>query len=207
MRSFWSFSLIGVLTLVFGGLALMLVGSPPASADPTGSIAGEVSARPAKNRADVVVHVVKAAGSFRPPAQQPAINQKAMKFAPHVLAILRGTTVRFLNNDNVRHNVFSPDGGHYDLGTWGQGETRTRVFAQSGVYRQLCNIHPEMSAFIVVLDNPYFAVTNGEGRFRIDGVPPGSYTLRAWSERLREATQPVTVTAGGTTNIQMELAR
>ncbi|MBI2896176.1 MAG: carboxypeptidase regulatory-like domain-containing protein [Deltaproteobacteria bacterium] len=200
-------SLIGVVTLASCGLTLALVGSPPASADPTGSIAGEVSARPAKNRADVVVHVVKAAGSFRPPMQPASINQKVMRFAPHVLAVLRGSTVRFLNSDNVRHNVFSPDGGRYDLGTWGQGEARTRVFAQSGVYRQLCNIHPEMSAFIVVLDNPYFAVTKSDGRFRIDGVPPGSYTLRAWSERLRVVTRPITVTAGGTTSIQMELGR
>jgi plastocyanin len=199
--------MIAALGLLVGGAIFVLVPLRQAEADATGTIAGQVTASPAKMRAGVVVHIVKAAGSFRPPARPVTIDQRGMKFVPHVLAVVRGTTVKFQNSDNVRHNVFSPDGSRYDLGTWPQGESRTHAFSEAGVYRQLCNVHPEMSGFIVVLQNPYFAVTGADGQYSIAGVPPGSYTIRAWSERLRAVTQPVTVTAGATTNLQMELAR
>ena len=173
----------------------------------TGTIVGEVQAKPSKYRTGAVVHLVKVAGSFRPPAQPAEYDQRGMQFVPRVLAVLRGTPVRFLNNDSVRHNIFSPDHEAYNLGTWAQGESQTRVFGKSGVYRQLCNVHPEMEGFIVVLDNPFFAVTDANGRFRIEGVPPGAYTVRAWSEKLPEATQPVTVTPGATAQVRIELKK
>jgi hypothetical protein len=130
-----------------------------------------------------------------------------MRFIPHVLAIQTGTTVRFQNSDAVRHNVFTPDGDKYNLGTWGQGESKTYTFKTAGVFRQLCNVHPEMAAVVVVLDNPYFAVSGDDGKFKIEKVPPGTYTVRAWSEKLPEATKQVTVTAGGTANLHFDLGR
>jgi hypothetical protein len=130
-----------------------------------------------------------------------------MKFIPHVLAVQKGTTVVFRNSDAVRHNVFTPDGEKYNLGTWGQGESKTHAFNQAGVYHQLCNVHPEMGAAIVVLDNPYFAVTGDDGKFEIKGVPPGAYSIKTWAEKLPEKTQSVTVTAGGSANVHFDMGR
>jgi plastocyanin len=172
-----------------------------------GTIAGEVSARTPKARVGVVVHLDKVPGTFRPPAKPVQIDQKGMTFIPHVVAVQKGGTVAFLNHDAVRHNVFTPDGDKYNLGTWGQGETKTHTFNTVGVFHQLCNVHPEMSAFIVVLDNPYFAVTGADGKFEIENVPPGSYTLVTWSEKGGETRQPVTVTAGAPTNVRLALGK
>ena len=80
-------------------------------------------------------------------------------------------------------------------------------FKKNGRYQLLCAVHPEMEAFVLVVDNPYFAVTEADGKFRIDGVPPGTYTLRAWSEKLPETTQTVTVTSGATTTVQFDLKK
>lgn len=189
--------------------ALAVVGFPAVArgGDAPGSITGEVAAKPAKLRGGVVVHVQKAAGPFRPPAQPVVMDQKGMKFVPRVLPVLRGTTVSFLNSDPVRHNVFTPDGDKYNLGTWPTGESKPVVFAKAGVFRQLCNVHPEMEGFVVVLDNPYFAVTDEAGKFRIEGVPPGTYALTTWSEKLAPGTAQVVVTAGQAATAKLELAK
>ncbi len=193
---------------IFAAALLTLVPSGAARADgATGSISGEVVARPAKKSAGVVVWLDKVPGSFRPPARPVNIDQKGMAFVPHVLAVQKGATVVFKNSDAVRHNVFTPDGDKYNLGTWGQGESKSHVFNTTGVFHQLCNVHPEMGAVIVVLDNPYFAVTDADGKFTIAGVPPGTYTVKTWSEKLPESTHTVTVTAGGTAALHIELGR
>lgn len=176
-------------------------------AEDFGSISGEVTSKPAKLRSGVVVHLEKVSGPFRPPAQPVVMDQRGMKFIPRMLPILRGTTVNFLNSDSVRHNVFTPDGDKYNLGTWPTGESKPMVFAKSGVYRQLCNVHPEMEAFIVVLDNPYFAVTDEAGKFHLEGVPPGSYTLTTYSDKLAPGSVQVTVTAGQATAAKLGLAK
>ncbi len=130
-----------------------------------------------------------------------------MTFIPHVVAVQKGTTVVFHNSDSVRHNVFTPDGDKYNLGTWGQNETKAHTFNAPGVFHQLCNIHPEMGAVVMVLENPYFAVTGPDGKFKIENVPPGSYTLKAWSEKLPEATKQVTVAAGAPSDVRVELGK
>jgi plastocyanin len=176
-----------------------------ARADESGKIVGDVVARPAKWRAGVVAHLEKVPGSFRPPAHPVTIDQKGMKFIPHVVALLKGGSVVFKNSDAVRHNVFTPDDDKYNLGTWGQGETKSHTFNEVGVVRQLCNVHPEMLAYVVVLDNPYFAVSGDDGKFEIANVPPGTYTLKTWSEKLPETSRTVTVTAGAATTVHIEL--
>ncbi len=159
-----------------------------------------------KGNADLVVYIATAPGTFAAPATHPAMDQKGMAFTPHVLTILLGTTVDFLNSDGVNHNVFSPDHEGYNLGTWPKGVTRSYTFQQLGAYTQLCSIHPEMKAFIVVLQNPYDATTNASGYFEIENVPLGHYELKVWGEHLTPEemakTFPVDLVAGGSsTNI------
>jgi plastocyanin len=191
--------------LLAAALSTLLCGH--AQGAENGTIAGQVSTPSPKMKPGVVVSLEKVAGSFRPPAQPAEMDQKGMQFSPHVLAIMRGTTVRFLNSDSVSHNVFTPDNEKYNLGSWGKGDSKTYTFTKTGVYRQLCNIHPEMSAVIVVLDNPFFSVTGEDGKFKIENVPPGQYVLHAWSEKLPQATTNVTIAAGETASAKIELKR
>jgi plastocyanin len=193
-----------VLAVLASSLSLRLTS---AAADAGGSISGQVTTTVPKLRAGVVVYLDKVSGSFRPPARPVILDQKGMKFVPHVLAVLKGQTVLFANHDPVSHNIFSPDNEKYNLGTWGQGESKPHTFSSTGIYRQLCNVHPEMGAVIVVLDNPYFAVTGDDGLFKIADVPPGSYTLKTWSEKLPPYSKPITVSAGADSNVHIALGR
>jgi plastocyanin len=162
-----------------------------------GKIEGTVKATGLASNADAIVYVVQGTGTFTPPAKAADMDQRNMQFVPHVLPIVAGTTVRFLNSDPTSHNVFSPDREKYDLGTWPQGQSKTRTFAACPkapcVYVQLCRIHPEMEAYVVVLQNPFFAVTGADGKFSIADVPPGSYSLAVWHAKGKAQPKPVTV--------------
>jgi plastocyanin len=166
-----------------------------ASALPAGTISGTVT--PAA--ADSVVYVNAIPGkTFPAPAKPFSLNQKSLLFQPHVLAIPVGSTVAFLNSDTMRHNVFWPSVGgdksqSHNLGTWPKGDTRPFKFAVAGVVPLLCNVHPEMSGFIVVTPTPYFALTDATGNFTIAGVPDGTYTVSAWHEGLKIQAKPATV--------------
>jgi plastocyanin len=182
--------------MFFGVLVTMLVANGPPSAA-GGRIEGTVKATGLASNADAVVYVVQGAGPFTPPAQPADMDQRNMQFVPHLLPIVAGTTVRFLNSDPTSHNVFSPDREKYDLGTWPQGQAKTHTFAACPkapcVYVQLCRIHPEMEAYVVVLQNPFFAVTGTDGKFSMDNVPPGSYSLAVWHAKGKAQPKPVTV--------------
>ena len=139
------------------------------------------------------------------------MDQKNLKFVPHVIVVLQGTTVDFLNSDTVGHNVFWPSVsgnkklGH-NLGTWPQGVKKSFQFSDLGAVPLLCNVHPEMSGYVVVVPTPYFAVTDKEGQYAIKGVPPGSYTLKTWSEEGKPITQTVEVT-GATAAVDLTVHR
>lgn len=122
---------------------------------------------------------------FKAPEKAVLMDQKNKEFNPRVLPILVGTTVDFINNDDFEHNVFSPDGEGYNLGNWGKGQKRSHVFSTPGVYVQLCKVHPEMVSYIVVLKTPYFAQADQEGKFKISGVPAGTWKLKMWNEKLK----------------------
>jgi len=109
----------------------------------------------------------------------------------------------------VQHNVFSsPDCCQpFNVGTYDVGVVKTVEFNGACEVPLLCSIHPEMSAFVVVLDNPYFSVTGKDGTFTIENVPPGTYKLNTWHESLKTVSQEVTVEAGKTTNMDFELKK
>jgi plastocyanin len=150
-----------------------------------GAITGTVKIRGTATPA--VVYVESAPSTAAAPAAHARMDQHGMKFVPTLLPIVVGTTVDFANSDTVGHNVFSPDGEGYNLGTWGKGETKSYTFKKPGVYTQLCSVHPEMEAFVVVLANPYFAVTDKDGAFSLSGVPDGHYALRVFAKKLKKA--------------------
>ena len=161
--------------------------------------AGEISGKVAAGKGSSVVYLEAIPGkTFDPPAKNPVVDQKALLFQPHVIAVQAGSTVEFLNSDKVQHNIFWPaiSGnkklGH-NLGTWPSGEKRAFKFDSPGVVPLLCNVHPEMSGFVVVTPTPYFAVTDAEGNYKIADVPNGSYTVSAWHEGMKVQTKPVTV--------------
>ncbi len=170
-----------------------------------GDIKGKVTAAGMKSAGDIAVYVDAIPGKkFEPPTQHVVIDQKKMAFAPHVAAVLKGTTVDFLNSDPVGHNVYWPSitGNKklaHNLGTWPQGQEKAFQFNDLGSASLLCNVHPEMSGYVVVVPTPYFAVTNKDGSFVIKDVPPGHYTLKTWSEEGRVSSQGVDVTASGAT--------
>jgi hypothetical protein len=130
------------------------------------------------------------------------MNQKNLQFQPHVLAVPLGATVEFLNSDPRRHNIFWPSVNNdekqsHNLGTWPQGQTRPFRFTVAGVVPLGCNVHPDMSGFIIVSPTPYFAVTDAAGNFKISGVPDGSYKVSAWQEGMKVQTRPATVAGTG----------
>jgi len=192
----------------FGAVAALLAGVGfvgPAAAD-SGSVKGTVTATGLRTAAGIVVSLEAPGLAVAPPAKAVEMDQKKMQFIPHVLAVVKGTTVSFLNSDPVAHNVFSPE-GKYNLGTWPQGQTREHTFDKPGVYTQLCRVHPEMEGYVVVLDTPHFAVTDGSGAYEIKGVAPGKYKMVAWSEKLKKWEQEVTVEGDKTATVDVTLAR
>jgi len=130
--------------------------------------------------------------------QRAMMDQRNETFVPHVLAITVGTTVDFPNSDNTYHNVFSLRGPRFDLGRYAAGRSKSVRFDRPGIVRVFCEIHSHMSAFILVFNHRYFAVTSADGRYQIARVPPGRYTLVAWNEgTIRESRAIVIPDDGG----------
>ncbi len=144
-----------------------------------------------------------------PPEKHPVMDQKNLIFIPHILPIQKGTTVDFPNSDQVRHNVFSPRGEvtQFNLGTYAAGVTKSVTFDKVGEILLLCNVHAEMSAYIVVLPSPFFTTTDRDGTFSIEGIPPGPYTLKTWHEKRRPVSQEVEIPTGGTAEVLVELTK
>jgi plastocyanin len=160
-----------------------------------GGVHGKVARPLVTVYTDAVVYIAEAPGkTFTPPSKPVTLEQRGQAFAPHVLPVLRGTTVRFPNNDRIRHNVFSPAGPQpFNFGIYPPGAEKQLLLDQLGVVMLLCNIHENMSAFILVLQNPWFTVVGSDGRYNLENVPEGSYTLTLWSEGKPLVTRKITV--------------
>lgn len=130
-------------------------------------------------------------------AARTVLDQRNLAFSPHVLVVRVGTAVDFPNSDHVFHNVFSfRDGKKFDLGMYPAGvKAKPVVFDKPGLSRIFCNIHPNMAAYVMAVDTPYYAVSDDRGAFLISAVPPGTYTYHAW--RPGSETLSGSVTVGG----------
>ena len=195
-----SLSRIATKSAIAAGITLALAGANWAN-----EIKGKVSVQGIKSAENIAVYVDAIADKkFDAPKDHVVIDQRKMAFIPHVVAVQQGTTVEFLNSDPVGHNVYWPSiSGNkklsHNLGTWPKGEKKPFQFNDLGVASLLCNVHPEMSGYVVVVPTPYFAVTDKDGNFEIKNVPAGKYTLKTWSEDGKPTTQAVDVSAATAT--------
>jgi plastocyanin len=146
-------------------------------------------------------------GAFDEPEPGRAVmDQRNETFAPRLLAVTTGTIVDFPNSDRTYHNVFSLSRARrFDLGRYATGRSKAVRFDRPGVVRVFCDIHSHMSAFVVVFSHRFFRVTDGDGRYRLDQVPPGTYTVVGWYEGEARVQRSVTVAAGATVDLDLEV--
>ena len=200
-------SRIAANAAVAAGLVVALAGAGWAN-----EIKGKVGVQGIKSAENIAVYVdVIADKKFDAPKDHVVIDQRKMAFIPHVGAVQQGTTVDFLNSDPVGHNVYWPSvSGNkklsHNLGTWPKGDKKPFQFNDLGVASLLCNVHPEMSGYVVVVPTPYFAVTDKEGNFEIKNVPVGKYTLKTWSEDGKPTTQAVDL-SGATATVELTVKK
>ncbi len=220
---------VGVVVLASVAISASLSPEHSASAARPGTIRGRVELRrpalPAERRPGVadlgtpaprdvpdllrsVVYLESAPrGAFETSEGGHAVmDQRNETFVPHVLAIMTGTTVDFPNSDKFYHNVFSLSKTRsFDLGRYAAGHSRTVRFDRAGIVRVFCDIHSHMNAFILVFSHPFFALTDAEGRYRIDNVPPGTYGVVAWNEGTPSDTKQALVPDGGISELDFTI--
>jgi plastocyanin len=188
-----------------------------------GNISGTVKVKGLRSPENILVYLTKA-----PPLDvdlsktEFVMDQQNLTFIPHILAVPVGATVHFPNNDKVDHNVFSLSRTKpFNLGSYKQGEIKTVLFDKPGMVEVRCDVHAEMAAYIMVMKNLSFTVTDAKGRFEIPDakylkqygfngltdIPPGKYFIKTRHEKLKSKKQAVVVPKNGTISIQLELSR
>ena len=191
---------------LFVALGAMAISSLATAGDIVGRVElTEKGGKKATNLSEVVVYLE--GSKAKPKAAREVVTMKSKAFAPHVLAIGTGTTVDFPNEDPILHNVFSISGEGFDLGLYKRPKSGSRTFEKPGIYTLYCNIHPQMSATLVVRDNPYFAAVAKDIPFSNEGVPAGEYKVVAYHDRAGESVPlavKVTATAETTANLSLD---
>jgi plastocyanin len=182
-----------------GGAAL------PSTAYPTRAV-GPRDTHPLPEIRNVVVYVKDVTYRGALHQTRTEVRQEHETFVPHVVAITRGSTVEFPNDDPIYHNVFSlSSAGTFNLGRFPRGQSRAQALSKNGVVKVYCQIHSHMSATIMVFDHPYFTIPDLDGSFELPNLPPGDYVLVGWHERVGERTASVHVERGRTTAVTLSL--
>ena len=195
-------SLVGWIALA--ALAAGATSAVPASLAAQGAVSGRISLseRPGEQTMDfsstVIYLTPKDSASARTRPTRGAIAMNGRAFVPHVRVVTAGSRVDFPNQDPFSHNIFSSSpGAVFDLGLYPAGKSKDAPFRRPGAYAVYCNIHPRMTAFVVVAPSQWYAQAGNDGRWSVDSVPAGEYTLTVWHERARSVTTPITVPAVG----------
>jgi plastocyanin len=181
----------------------------PSTADVRPDIAdfGAVKRRMPDRRRSVVYFESAPRAAFEGNVDRRArLDQRNETFVPHVLAITAGTTVDFPNSDPTYHNVFSLSRTKsFDLGRYAEGHSKSILFDTPGIVRVFCDIHSHMNAWILVFAHRFFAMTDDDGRYRIEGIPAGVYNVRVWNEAVGADPQSVTIERG-MTSVELNFA-
>jgi plastocyanin len=204
-------SLLSRLPVVSVALATLVIGavssSAPAGVEVRGRVVISKGGEPKSDHSNAVVYLKGVPGAL--PDTSGVVHrvyQRNKRFTPAVSVALLGSTIEFPNDDNVFHNVFSLSKAlRFDLGLYKSGDKKAVKPRKLGVVDVYCNIHPQMAAKVVVLDTKFYAMTEADGKFRIQGVPPGSYELVAWQPRGKEASQRVVVSPGNQPDLRVNL--
>jgi plastocyanin len=188
-----------------GVVACLSLAAPLAAGTVTGRVELiEKGGRKAMDMSDVVVYLDGV--RQRPRPAQATMSMKGKAFIPRVVVVPVGGTVQFPNDDPIFHNVFSVSGeNRFDLDLYKRPKSGSWTFQHPGIARVYCNIHPQMSGVVMVRDNPYFAKAAQDGSFVIEGVPAGTYVIKAWHERTQESQAEITVPAEGQAQAQLVL--
>jgi plastocyanin len=208
-------------TFIFFMTLLMLLYLPGHAL--AGYIKGTVKVKGLRSPANILVYLAGApAASGEMSGVERVMDQRNLEFIPHVLPVLVGSTVQFPNNDKVDHNVFSMSRTKkFNFGSYPPGVSHSVVFDKPGIVELHCDVHAEMAAYILVMKNPYFAVTDNRGRFEIPDanylkqsgtnapkdLPPGKYVLKTWHEKLKTRKKSVVVPENGDVTVDLDLSR
>jgi plastocyanin len=164
----------------------------------------EKKEKKARDLSEVVVWVE--GPRVTPEPRKATINMTKKRFEPHLVVVPVGGSVAFPNMDPILHNAFSVSGkNRFDLQLYRKPQSRAKTFEHPGIVRVYCNIHPQMSAFVVVRDNPFWAQASRDGRFAIADVPAGTWVVKAWHSRAREISQKVTLAEEGEIDLALTL--
>lgn len=193
----------GTLPVILAALAVGLAARSP---EAPGTVVGTVRVDGARPDG-AVIYLEPVDGS---PARDPGrtvVDQRRLRFVPEVVTVAPGTEVAFHNSDPLLHNIFSPEADEpFDLGTYPEGEARSHRFETAGAHVILCNIHPEMEAWVFVTPAPYTTVVDGDGAFRIE-APAGRYRLGAWHRRGDAPERIIEIRDGRATRVDLRLSR
>jgi plastocyanin len=193
---------------IAGRVELRRVASPAERRPTVAELGTPAAALDLSDRLKSVVYLESAPrGAFEQVETPRAVlDQRGERFVPHVLAITTGTIVDFPNSDRIYHNVFSlSKTRQFDLGRYAAGHSKPVRFDRAGVVRVFCEIHSHMNAFILVFSHPFYSLTDNDGRYRIDNVPPGAYNVIAWNEGVSSEARPVVVPDGGVGELDFTL--
>lgn len=191
-------SLTGVLSVVLSANMAMA----------GGTVTGKVNCKGVRTPQDAIVYIEQAEGNW-PPMEGVTQDQRELVYVPHVNAVVKGTTIDFPNSDTVRHNAFSPPGSAtvFNLGTYDVGVVKHVAFDVVGETPLLCNVHAEMNAYVLTVQNPFFFITDRTGAYTIKDVPPGKYKLTTWHEKLKPVTKDIEVKEGENITADFDLTK